>query len=42
MTLEQTERMWFRRAVAVLMVVGISFGAVPVLKNALFPVAKVR
>ncbi len=42
MSQEQVERMWFRRAVIVMMVVGISFGAVPIVKAALFPVAKVR
>lgn len=39
---EQVERTWFRRVVSVLMVVGISIGAVPIIKNTLFPVAKVR
>jgi cytochrome c oxidase assembly protein Cox11 len=39
---EQVERMWFRRVVIVMMVVGMSFGAVPLLKNTFFPVAKVR
>jgi hypothetical protein len=42
MTQEQTERMWFRRVVLVVMLVGISFGAIPVIKNTLFPVARVR
>lgn len=42
MTQEQVERTWFRRVVVVMMLIGISFGAVPVIKNTLFPVAKVR
>ena len=37
---EAIERMWFRRVVIVLMVGMISVGAVPVVKNALFPVQK--
>jgi hypothetical protein len=37
---EAIERMWFRRVVIVLMVGMISVGAVPIAKNALFPVQK--
>jgi hypothetical protein len=37
---EAIERMWFRRVVTVLMVGMISIGAVPIMKNALFPVQK--
>jgi hypothetical protein len=37
---EAIERVWFRRVVIVLMVGMISVGAVPVLKNAMFPVQK--
>lgn len=42
MTHEQTERRWFRRLAVALMVVGISFGAIPVIKAAMYPVAKTR
>jgi hypothetical protein len=37
---EAVERMWFRRVVIVLMVGMISVGAVPIVKNAMFPVQK--
>ena len=37
---EAIERIWFRRVVTVLMVGMISVGAVPILKNAMFPVQK--
>jgi hypothetical protein len=39
---EQTERVWFRRIAVVLMLVGISFGAIPVVKGMMYPVVKVR
>ena len=42
MSQEQVERMWFSRIAATLMVVGISFGAIPIIKTTLFPVEKVR
>jgi hypothetical protein len=37
---EAVERLWFRRVVTVLMVGMISVGAVPIIKNTLFPVQK--
>jgi hypothetical protein len=39
---EQIERAWFVRIVAVVMLGLISVGAVPVIYNTLFPVAKTR
>ena len=39
---EQVERNWFIRVAAVLMVGMIAVGALPLLKNALFPVERVR
>ena len=39
---EQVERNWFIRVAAVLMVGMIAVGASPLLKNALFPVERVR
>jgi hypothetical protein len=39
---EQVERNWFKRVAAVLMVGMIAVGALPLLKNALFPVERVR
>ena len=39
---EQVERNWFIRVAAVLMVVTIAVGALPLLKSALFPVERVR
>ena len=42
MSQEEVERLWFRRIVGVIMVLGISVGAVPILKNMMFPVVKVR
>ncbi len=42
MTQEATERMWFRRIVTALMVCAITYGAVPVIKQSLFPAEKSR
>jgi hypothetical protein len=39
---EQIERAWFVRIVAVVMLACVSVGAVPVIYNTLFPVAKTR
>ncbi len=39
---EALERLWFVRGVTVLMVLAISVGAVPVMKNFMFPVEKIR
>ena len=37
---EQVERLWFRRVVSVIMVAAIAVGAIPVMKNTFFPVAR--
>jgi hypothetical protein len=37
---EQVERIWFLRVATVLMIGMIAVGAVPIIKNALFPVEK--
>jgi hypothetical protein len=37
---EAIERVWFRRVMTVLMVGMIAVGAVPIVKNAMFPVQK--
>jgi hypothetical protein len=42
MSQDQVERRWFVRCVTVLMSAALLFGAVPVLKNTLFPVQKNR
>jgi hypothetical protein len=39
---EEVERNWFIRVAAVLMVGMIAVGALPLLKNTLFPVERVR
>ena len=39
---EKVERKWFVRFAAVLMILGTSFGALPIIKNTLFPIAKTR
>ena len=39
---EQVERAWFVRIAAVIMLVCISVGAIPVLKSTIFPVEKTR
>jgi hypothetical protein len=39
---EVVERNWFIRVAAVLMVAMISVGAIPLLKNTLFPVERIR
>jgi len=37
---EQVERLWFRRIVSAIMLTAIAVGAVPVIKNMMFPVQK--
>lgn len=39
---DAVERMWFRRIVTLLMVGMISVGAIPVIKNTLYPVQRNR
>lgn len=39
---EVVERQWFRRLATVLMIGMISVGALPLLKNAVFPTQKIR
>ena len=39
---ENVERKWFVRFATVLMILGISFGSLPIIKNTLFPIAKTR
>ena len=42
MTREEIERYWFRVVVIALMVGGLTFGAVPLMKSTFFPVEKSR
>jgi hypothetical protein len=42
MTQEQVERQWFRRIVTVLLLGLLTFGAVPIVQNTLFPAEKSR
>ena len=39
---EEVERKWFRHVATVLMVGMIAVGALPLLKNTLFPVERIR